>query len=290
MTRSGYWGMLLLVAAGAIVAGCGGPKRTAIPAPGTGSPGAPNARGDTIGLYIAERGAFFLTRTNGDIDNADSFSFGKPGDNAIAVAGDWNGDGETTVGLYDPAIGRFTLSDESPAKKASATFGFKVSDAGKLAPIAGDWDGDGKAGVGLYSRKLGQFLLRNSLTSGGAEMTVRYGWKNTECIPIAGDWDGDGKAGVGLYDPKTAAFFLCSNLAKPDTTARFGYGPINAGALPVIGDWDGDGKAGIGVYVPKTGRFAVRNELSSGRDDATGPLGGPVSGPVYPIAGRWRAD
>jgi hypothetical protein len=54
------------------------------------------------------------------------------------VVGDWDGNGTTTIGVFDPSIGNFYLRNSNSAGVADLSIFFGGS--GDI-PIAGDWDG-----------------------------------------------------------------------------------------------------------------------------------------------------
>jgi hypothetical protein len=60
-------------------------------------------------------------------------TFGLPGD--LVVAGDWNGDGVDTVGVYRNGV--FFLRNSNTSGFADLVFAFGIPGD---QPIAGDWD------------------------------------------------------------------------------------------------------------------------------------------------------
>ena len=64
------------------------------------------------------------------------FTFGAGG--AVAVGGDWNGDGTDSIGLYIPGSAVFFLKNSNSGGGADVTAGFGGPG---LVPIVGDWDG-----------------------------------------------------------------------------------------------------------------------------------------------------
>ena len=58
----------------------------------------------------------------------------------IPIAGDWDGDGDDTVGLYDPATGKFMLKNTLAGGASDHVFLFGPK-PNQVKPIAGDWDG-----------------------------------------------------------------------------------------------------------------------------------------------------
>jgi hypothetical protein len=81
------------------------------------------------------RGSRFLIRDvlgGGPADQ--QFSFGRPGD--LPVSGDWNGDGETTVGVFRGDT--FHLRDTLAGGTADESFSY--GRAGDV-PLTGNWGG-----------------------------------------------------------------------------------------------------------------------------------------------------
>ncbi len=151
----------------------------------------------------------------------------------LEIAGDWNGDGKDTIGLYDPRDGYFRRPGYNPYR-----FGPRNS---TWLPIAGDWNGDGKDTLGLYDPINGYFR------SPGYD-PYRYGPRNSTWLPITGDWNGDGRDTLGLYDPRDGYF-------RSPGYDPFRFGPRNSTWLPITGDWNGNGKDMMGLYDPRDGNF-----------------------------------
>jgi len=108
------------------------------------------------------------------------FFFGKPGD--LPIAGDWDGDGIDTVGVYRPSTSQFFLVNDflgGPVK----TFVFGTQ--GDL-PIAGDWNGDGVDGVGVYRKSDSSMHLTDDF--GVTQQVFRFAEQGD--LPVAGNWDG----------------------------------------------------------------------------------------------------
>ncbi len=55
----------------------------------------------------------------------------------IAIAGDWNGDGVTIIGVYVPATGTFYLRNSNSAGAADLAIAYGPVG---VIPLAGDWD------------------------------------------------------------------------------------------------------------------------------------------------------
>jgi len=206
----------------------------------------------------------------------------------LPVAGDWDGDGTATIGLYDPKTSIFYLRNSNTTGVADITFGYGAPNAGWL-PVAGDWDKNKTASIGLYNPLTSVFTLRNSNTTGIADITFGYGAPNAGWLPVAGDWDGDGTATIALYDSLSSTFYLRNSNTSGYADATFSYGVEDAGWLPVAGDWDGDGTATIGLYDSTASIFMLKNQNTSGVADITFGYGAPNAG-WLPVAGDWDGD
>jgi RHS repeat-associated protein len=149
--------------------------------------------GDSVGLYNPAAGVFYLRNSNSGGAAHETYSFGPNGSNndALPVAGDWDGDGDDTIGVYIPSSGTFFLKNSHGQGTPDATFSFGPTGGGWL-PVAGDWDGDGDDTIGIYSPSTGWWYLRNSNAAGGADVVFNY---STGGTPIAGDWNGTPNAG-----------------------------------------------------------------------------------------------
>ena len=263
----------------------------------------------TLGLYNPATFAFYLRNSisllgptdKGYADDVFSYSTAQAG--WLPIAGDWNGDGVDTVGLYDPTTSTFYLWNSIPSKglnnpsTADAIFTFGTAETGWL-PVVGDWNGDGKDTIGLYDPATSTFYLRNTNNSGNADVTFVYGAAGAGWLPIAGDWDGNRRDTLGLYDPTRSVFMLrnTTSLQGPNdmgyADVTFLYGQANAGWLPLAGDWNGDGTDTIGVYDPTRSLFMLRNTTSlqgpndHGYADVTFFYGQANAG-WLPIIGNW---
>lgn len=159
----------------------------------------------------------------------------------IPLAGDWDGDGVDTVGLYNRESGTFFLKNANITGIAdlSVNFGPPGND---WIPLGGDWDGDDYDEIGLYNPSSATFYLKNENISGVADKTFVYGvvfWK-----PVSGDWDGDGYDTVGVRS-ESATFYLKNSLegGQADITANYGI----LSWLPISGNWtdSSDGSSSI---------------------------------------------
>jgi hypothetical protein len=183
-----------------------------------------------LGLYSEATGEFQISTGLGN-PPITSFSFGVGGPGFVPLSGDWDGDGDDTVGLYTPASGTFFLRNSNTPGPADIEFIFGAGGTG-FVPLSGDWDGDGDDTIGIYTPASGTFFLRNSNTPGPADIEFVFGAGGTGDVPIKGDYDGDGKDTISIYTPASGTFFLRnSNTPGPaDTTVNFG----DSSTLPLV--------------------------------------------------------
>ncbi len=165
---------------------------------------------DTVGVYVPSSGTFFLrnSNTSGPADLSFSFGANQPRRFVVAVAGDWNGDGVDTVGLFrrDTDVWRLRNSNSSGAPDLRFEFG-------RNGPIergiVGDWDGDGDVTVGaaggdsdadgdVVGADFLTWRLRNTNTPGAADLSFQWGVGRGFAGAIAGDWNGDGVDTIGF--------------------------------------------------------------------------------------------
>ena len=79
----------------------------------------------------------------------------------LPVSGDFDGDGQDTLGLYDPDTGDFVLSDQMGAAAATRIVSLGIKGG---RPLAGDFDGDGVDTLGVFEPLTSTFWLASSPT------------------------------------------------------------------------------------------------------------------------------
>lgn len=126
------------------------------------------------------------------------FYYGTAGD--TPVAGDWNGDGIRTIGLYRG--GHWTLDTDGDGRLTEDDKQVVMGQSGDRA-IVGDWDGDGIDELGVY--RSGEWLADMNDDGELEAMDAAFAESvdaNGSELPISGDWDGDGADEPGVYAPK----------------------------------------------------------------------------------------
>ena len=79
------------------------------------------------------------------------------------VAGDWDGDGGTTIGVFRPSNATFFLRNSNSA--GFSIGGFRFGSSGDI-PVAGDWDGDILPGIAGEQPPISWRQVRGSAARG----------------------------------------------------------------------------------------------------------------------------
>ncbi|HEY6804209.1 MAG TPA: M12 family metallo-peptidase [Pyrinomonadaceae bacterium] len=228
-------------------------------------------RAKTVGVFRPSNGIVYLKNANSGGVADLNFVYGVAGDQPIA--GDWDGNGVDTLGIY--RNGTFYLRNSNTTGPANIVFAFGASGD---QPIAGDWNGDGTDTIGVYRPSTGVFYLRNSNSAGPADLSFVLG--NPGDVGIAGDWNGDGVTTTGVFRPSNGIVYLKNANTSGNADISLVYG--NAGDLPLAGDWNADSVFSPGIY--RDGVFYLRNSNTQGFADLVFAMGN--NGDV-PLAGDW---
>jgi uncharacterized protein YkwD len=192
----------------------------------------------------------------------------------VPVAGDWDGDGTVTPGVFRD--GRWELSNRlSTQPDLLVTFGR----AGDL-PVVGDWNGDGKDGIGIV--RADRWILSDSASAPRESRSFSYGRVTSGDVPVVGDWNGSGTDGVGIL--RDGEWHLRNSLSSGPGQLSFVYGRLTRGDVAIVGDWNGNGRDGVGVV--RGGEWHLRNRLSAGYAERTFVYGRVLDGDT-PVIGDW---
>ncbi|MGB5730948.1 MAG: L,D-transpeptidase [Acidimicrobiia bacterium] len=138
---------------------------------------------DTVSIYRPSEHRFYIINTLGadgeGLGAADiAYTFGVPGDQPIA--GDFDGNGTDTVGVYRPYTSTVYLQNSHKGGDADVSFTFgERSDKVVMAAWSGGVDT-----VGVYRPSTGTFHVRNSNSPGAGDASYDYGY--SKYVPIAG--------------------------------------------------------------------------------------------------------
>ena len=242
------------------------------------------------GLYDPATSTFMLrtSDTEGPADLTFCYCPAGAGANAKPVAGDWNGDGKTTIGLYSPDSSWFFLRNSNDAGDSDLAFGYGAPGNPNYVLVMGDWTGDGVDTVGLYDRQSAHWFLRNSNTTGGSDIDFGYGEPGSDWTPLVGDWNGDGVDTIGFLDSVSSVYYLRNSNDIGYADCAFGYGSTSTTPddpwIPVMGDWDGTHTDSIGFYSAGSAHWHLRNTNDQGIADVHFGFG---YSNLLPIVGNW---
>ncbi len=239
----------------------------------------PIPRPDTIGVY--KNGVFSLRNSNsaGSVDISALFG-GDASD--LPVAGDWDGDGVDTIGVYRGTTGVYFLSDSNTAPTVSYTLVF--GNPGDT-PFAGKWTaGATHDGVGVYRNSNGILYQKDNLTTGFSDYFAIFG--NPGDQGYGGDFDGNGFDSIGIYRSSNLTWYMTNN-SQPSgiTFSDIDFAWTIGTERPVIGDWNGDTTSTVG-YFTNSGVFVLHSANATTGSDNVFAFG---SADSYPIAGKWVA-
>lgn len=118
----------------------------------------------------------------------------------VPVAGDWNGDGVTNIGIFHE--GKWYLDADGDGRWSAGDVEITLGQPGDQ-PVVGDWNGDGRTKLGVY--RGGVWLLD---TNGDGVLDARdrvFRLGEPGDVPVTGDWNGDGVTEIGVYRPGSPA-------------------------------------------------------------------------------------
>ena len=216
-----------------------------------------NAYQDAGGLFVVRQGLEIGAEQT-------TFYFGNPGDTAFS--GDWDCDGDETLGLYRRSDGYVYLRNSNTQGVADISFYF--GNPGDI-PIAGDFNGDGCDTVSIYRPSQARFYIINKLGSadkglGRADYSFLFG--NVGDKPFVGDFNGDEVDTIGLHRESTGLVYYRNSNSTGVAHSKFVFGI--PGDRLVAGDWNGEGKDTVAVYRPSTGMVYIRYSNTSGNAQA----------------------
>jgi hypothetical protein len=145
------------------------------------------------------------------------------------AAADFDGDGDSEVGVWRPSTGLWALQGQPWAQ-----FG-----ADGDIPVPADYDGDGDADIAIFRPATGLWALQGL-------PWAQFGANGD--IPVPADYDGDNDADIAIFRRTTGLWAING---QPWT--QFGAD----GDIPVPADYDGDNDADIAIFRPATGLWAI---------------------------------
>lgn len=193
---------------------------------------------DTPGAWRQGPGGGFayLTNTlppNGGSGTAEfTFFFGNPGDEVFV--GDWNGDGEDTLGINRRGHIFLTDTNGSGGLPVPTDYDFFFGNPGDRA-FGGDADANGKDAVFLYRESDGFVYYTNDTPVGPgavAPTAANYFFGNPSDRFVAGDWNNDGTDTAGIFRGSSTTIYLTNTNASGGAAA-----PTDQSFVWGAGDW-----------------------------------------------------
>jgi hypothetical protein len=122
------------------------------------------------------------------------FQFG--GSTDVPIAGDWNGDGISSIGIFRDGKWHFDMDGDGRWSEGdkTATFGQRGD-----IPVVGDFDGDGIDEIGIY--RSGKWIIdsNGNRQIDPGDRTFELGAAADQ--PVVGDFNGDGVDEPQLHHP-----------------------------------------------------------------------------------------
>ncbi len=120
------------------------------------------------------------------------FQFGVSTD--VPIAGDWNGDGIRSIGVYRDGKWHFDMDGDGKWSKGDKTARF--GEKGDL-PVVGDFNGDGIEEIGIFRGGKWIVDMNGNREIDAADRVFELGGAGD--LPIVGDFNGDGYDEPALY-------------------------------------------------------------------------------------------
>ncbi|HSJ82606.1 MAG TPA: hypothetical protein VLA91_02170 [Acidimicrobiia bacterium] len=237
-----------------------------------------------VGL-VDRTGLWHFRATDGAIS---TLWYGNGISSDIPFMGDWDCDGEDTVGVYRPSDGYVYLRNSNTDGIGDVRF--FLGNPGD-EPLPGDFDGDGCDTVSVYRGAETRVYVSNHLGSddrGLGEADYSYVFGNPGDKPFVGDFNGDGIDTVGLHRESTGMVYYRNNHSQGVADNTFVFG--DPGDLMFAGDWNGDGIESPAVFRSRTSTFYFKFTNTQGIADAQFiwgelPFGPSCPSQALPVAG-----
>ncbi len=269
-----------------------------------------------------DRGRWELVRQDGTkFEQSDELMLGD--EDAIPLAGDFDGDGRSEIALFVNGSWFIDLNGNGrwDTEDLWISLGTELD-----RPVVGDWDGDGKDDIGIFGPEWyrdeeairrepgipdpenpqrskpknppptvpeatdgGRLLRRTpqgSLRADLIDHVFRYGQAADR--PVAGDWNGDGIDTVAIF--RGGRWMLDMDGDGRWSTRDEAYDFGKAGDEPIVGDWDGDGIDDLGVR--RGDEFILDSDGNRRMTDEDRRVHQPRSGrrDEMPVSGDWDGD
>lgn len=153
---------------------------------------------DTVGLWRPSIGYWLLCNDHSSCaGDYTAIPWTVPGGsgNDVPVVGDWDGDGDDTIGFWRGNIGAWYQCNDHSGCPNTVTVQWGDARSPHFdIPVVGDWDDDGDDTAGVWRKGNAQWYLCN-VQSSCSTNHLSVGWGNAASpaydLPVAGNWIGD---------------------------------------------------------------------------------------------------
>jgi len=160
---------------------------------------------------------------------------------SVPVTGDWNNDGTTEIGYYQPGINGTWRLDYNGNGKWNGGVTDRVYVLGTMdsIPVTGDWNNDGTTEIGTFSNGVWRLDYNGNGMWNGGVIDRQYWFGTAGDIPVTGEWNGNWKSEIGIFRNSTWQWRLDYNGngiwdgMPTDHLYSFGLGTDK----PVSGKW-----------------------------------------------------
>jgi hypothetical protein len=112
---------------------------------------------------------------------------------------DYDGDGQSDIGIFRPSNGQWWIS-RSRHGLAATTFG-----APGDVPVPGAYSGHGYANIAFWRPSTGEWFV---MINPGLSDYYSFPFGVSTDIPAPGDFDGDGKFDAAVFRPSNATWYI----------------------------------------------------------------------------------
>jgi streptogramin lyase len=183
--------------------------------------------------------------------------YGTPNLTTIPVSGDYSGQGNAQLAVYDPNANPPTWYIRLPFG-GGTTLPVQYGGPGlnNFVPVPSDYTGGGQTENAVYNPNTNPATWSIRVPGGGT-VALQFGGGLNNYIPVPGDYIGNGQAQLAVYNPHTNPATWSIRLPNGGTyTLQFG-GQGND-YIPVPGDYLGIGQAQLAVFQISTATWFVR--------------------------------
>jgi CSLREA domain-containing protein len=169
---------------------------------------------------------------------------------ALALSGDYDGDGKTDPALWSAKDGVWRIVRSSDGQAETQGWGT----AGDVT-LLGDYDGDGKSDLAVFRPAEATFYVKRS--SDGGYLIKQWGLATD--VPVPGDYDSDGKTDIAVWRGSNGTWYIVRSSDGQPEVQVWGSAAAPYQDLPMAGDYDGDGKSDVAVFRRATGTWLVKH-------------------------------